>query len=207
MQNKSDRVKKETNFWNSEEARNHIGDTELDLDICLSNILKAFPNNPKRILEIGCGIGRLTIPIAKKYPNAKVFGVDISETLIKYGISQAEKEKIKNVFFHVNDGRELPSLPKIDIAYSMITFQHISEDGVRYYIDQIAKLLNKGGIFRFQFVEGVDHAEFSQQYDRKIVEKWCEDAGLKLLSEEDDTNSFPEATQKPEWVWLTLRKK
>jgi len=37
---------------------------------------------PKNILEIGCGTGFLTQEIQKKYPNANILGIDISKDMI-----------------------------------------------------------------------------------------------------------------------------
>ena len=35
-----------------------------------------------RILDIGCGYGRLSLPIVKKFTNAYILGIDISETFV-----------------------------------------------------------------------------------------------------------------------------
>lgn len=34
--------------------------------------------NPRRILDIGCGTGRSTVQLARRFPNAQVIGVDLS---------------------------------------------------------------------------------------------------------------------------------
>lgn len=47
-------------------------------------ILKQVTNKKNiNVLDIGCGYGRLSIPILKKNKNAKIVGVDISSTYIK----------------------------------------------------------------------------------------------------------------------------
>jgi len=51
--------------------------------------------NPKRILEIGCGEGAHTILIAKKFPNAKIIGVDISSTAIHRAKKNVKNDKVE----------------------------------------------------------------------------------------------------------------
>lgn len=51
---------------------------------------------PKKILDIGCGVGTLTRALKKLFPKAEIFGVDISEGMIQQAQSQ-------NGWFKKND--------------------------------------------------------------------------------------------------------
>lgn len=45
---------------------------------------KSWPNtNPKDILELGCGVGRLIGDIASEYPNSQCWGIDYSYQMLK----------------------------------------------------------------------------------------------------------------------------
>lgn len=44
----------------------------------MGEIYQAPLKSPRRILEIGCGTGRCTVQLAKKFPDAEVVGVDLS---------------------------------------------------------------------------------------------------------------------------------
>lgn len=46
--------------------------------------IKQFaPKNPSRILEVGCGMGNISNKMSKRWPNAKITGIDISTQSIQ----------------------------------------------------------------------------------------------------------------------------
>ena len=51
----------------------------------IENLLK--PNQPNRILDFGCGAGRSLPYLAKRFPDAKLFGYDVSP----FSLEQAAK--------------------------------------------------------------------------------------------------------------------
>ncbi|MEH2453072.1 class I SAM-dependent methyltransferase [Nostoc sp.] len=64
-----------------------------------------FPKfQPKRILDIGCGLGHNVIPIAQAYPEAEVVAIDVAAPMLRYGHARAQDLGIKNVNFIQLDG-------------------------------------------------------------------------------------------------------
>jgi ubiquinone/menaquinone biosynthesis C-methylase UbiE len=55
--------------------------------------------NPKRILDIGCGLGHNTLPLAMAYPDAEVIGIDTGAPMLRYGHARSVALGIKNVKF------------------------------------------------------------------------------------------------------------
>ncbi|KAF2168513.1 hypothetical protein M409DRAFT_53176 [Zasmidium cellare ATCC 36951] len=53
-----------------------------------------------RILDIGCGIGSITIDLAQRVPKGCVVGLDISEESIKTARAAAQNLNITNITFH-----------------------------------------------------------------------------------------------------------
>lgn len=69
------------------------------------------------ILDLCTGSGCIAIVLAKHFPDADVYGIDISETAIKYAVQNAIENNIKNVHFIKGDLFHLkispnPSFPK-----------------------------------------------------------------------------------------------
>jgi S-adenosylmethionine-diacylgycerolhomoserine-N-methlytransferase len=52
------------------------------------------PAPGKRVLEIGCGTGRNLILAAKRYPQARFFGVDISTVMLDEARASAKRSKV-----------------------------------------------------------------------------------------------------------------
>lgn len=64
-----------------------------------------FPKfQPKRILDIGCGLGHNVIPIAQAYPHAEVIAIDVAAPMLRYGHARAQDLGIKNIDFIQLDG-------------------------------------------------------------------------------------------------------
>jgi len=100
------------------------------------------------ILEIGCGVGRLLVPLAERV--AVAHGVDISPVMI--GKSKEYASSAPNVRTALTDGTfsQLPDA-SLDFVFSFIVFQHIPERApIRRYVEEAARVLKPGGVFRFQ---------------------------------------------------------
>jgi ubiquinone/menaquinone biosynthesis C-methylase UbiE len=54
---------------------------------------------PKRILDIGCGLGHNTLPLAEAFPDAEVVAIDTGVPMLRYGAARANALGINNVKF------------------------------------------------------------------------------------------------------------
>ncbi|HLM61286.1 MAG TPA: class I SAM-dependent methyltransferase [Pyrinomonadaceae bacterium] len=50
----------------------------------------------ENVLEIGCGTGRLIIP-AKKFPNARFFGLDASSEMLRTAQTKVDDQRLNNI--------------------------------------------------------------------------------------------------------------
>lgn len=116
----------------------------------LTWLLDGIPLEPDWVcLEIGCGVGRLLKPVARRL--RKAVGIDISEKMVAY--SSDYLRDISNVEVHLNDGRGLPMVAdgSIDWIYSHLAFQHMTlPEIVEGYLSECVRVLKPGGYLRVQ---------------------------------------------------------
>lgn len=114
----------------------------------------------KSCLEFGCGVGRMTIQLAKKYD--RVIAVDISPKNIEIGKRLAEQKGIKNIeFYLLNELEDLQKLPKFEILFSMIALQHNPPPIQRLILEILLSKIYPGGGAIFQTLTHKSNYKFS----------------------------------------------
>lgn len=171
--------------------------SSIDTQECLAAIIPHLKHH--RILEIGCGIGRLTseLCMSSKMGCCNFHGIDISEKMI--GLARENTQQKPDVRYKVCDGRTIPDFAccaEFDSVYSILTFQHIPDEAKAAYIKEAARVLKTGGIFRVQFVEGDHQSEIDHNTTTANMESWFTDYGFGITSIEKGLIC-------PEWTWIT----
>jgi SAM-dependent methyltransferase len=113
------------------------------------NVCQDKPQREMRVLEIGCGAGRVTRALANLF--GEVHGVDVSGEMIRQAIRALEDRP--NAFVYQNNGQDLAVVPSLefDFAFSSIVFQHIpSREIIENYVREVHRLLRPGALFKFQ---------------------------------------------------------
>jgi trans-aconitate 2-methyltransferase len=72
----------------------------------------------ERILDVGCGDGKVTAEIARAVPKGEAVGVDASPQMIEFARKTFPPAKVPNLEFHVMDAREIQFLRKFDLLFS-----------------------------------------------------------------------------------------
>lgn len=110
--------------------------------------LEGFLHPRMRVLEIGCGIGRLLRALAPRF--AELHGVDVSGEMVRQGT--ALLADCRNVVLHETNGVDLASFEEgwFDFVFSYITFQHMPTPAVAACCQEVRRVLAPHGLFRFQ---------------------------------------------------------
>ena len=110
----------------------------------VSKFLKSIQDNPKNILEIGCGIGYTTKSLGKKFPNAKITAIDYDKEQIN--LANKLHGKIKNVKFMQGDATKSKFKHKsFDAVFEFNTLHHIKN--YEKAINEIKRALKKNKNF------------------------------------------------------------
>lgn len=102
----------------------------------------------RRALDFGCGVGRLTQPLADHF--AEVQGVDVAESMIAR--ARLENTTPARCHFQVNRRPHLRQFKTgtFDLVYSRLVLQHMPPTLVSRYIPELVRVLAPGGLLVFQ---------------------------------------------------------
>jgi ubiquinone/menaquinone biosynthesis C-methylase UbiE len=158
-----------------------------------------------RILEIGCGIGRMTRELANIF--GEVHATDVSAEMIKQ--ARARLEGLSNVRLYETNGLDFAELPSgyFDLVFSAYVFQHVpSEDVIRANIMDAYRVLKPGGVLKFQtnsitsfdFWDTPKDTWVGASFPEAEIRRFAEESGAQLIS------IFGAGMQ---YCWTTLRKR
>ena len=133
--------------WQDEEF-DESGRVEAD-GVMLRAAALGLPRRWRTALDFGCGIGRLSRPLAESFD--RCIGLDISERMITE--ARRRSANVSNLEFEVNACERIPAIAdaSMDFIYSRIVLQHVnSRSAVRSYLSEFARVLAPGGLLVFQ---------------------------------------------------------
>jgi 2-polyprenyl-3-methyl-5-hydroxy-6-metoxy-1,4-benzoquinol methylase len=108
-----------------------------------------YPKEFKRALDFGCGVGRLTRPLSRRFAN--VHGVDVSASMVE----KAREMNRSHITceFHINERTDLGifSDSYFDFIYSSIVLQHLPDRRMVFgYISEFLRVVKPEGLVVFQ---------------------------------------------------------
>ncbi|NRA30812.1 MAG: class I SAM-dependent methyltransferase [Parvularculaceae bacterium] len=103
---------------------------------------------PKRILDIGAGLGHNVLPIAEMFPDAEVVAVDAGAPMLRYGLARAKTMGIDNVTFMQGDVSQLDQFEdqSFDWVQSTMFLHETSYKTMPMIFKETHRLLKPGGI-------------------------------------------------------------
>ena len=102
---------------------------------------KKRPLEKINILDIGCGGGLLSEPMARL--GANVTGIDASDKNIKIAKLHAKKNKL-NINYFCSSPEKLKTKKKFDVILNMEIIEHVED--INFFIKSCSKLLKKNGL-------------------------------------------------------------
>jgi SAM-dependent methyltransferase len=127
------------------DLRRFFANGERDLDTLLT-ALGVVVRADADVLDIGCGLGRLTRPLASRA--RRVTGLDVSPEMLER--ARGLHRDLTNVTWLLGDGTSLAGIPdaSLDGAVSHVVFQHLPRPELTLgYVAELGRVLRPGGWF------------------------------------------------------------
>ncbi len=115
-------------------------------------LIEKMRDDPRKILDLGCGDGILGSAVLAKYPKASVVFLDISDTMIKAAMKKFSGRGKNAVFLTEDYGKPSWTAPagkygKYDVIISGLSIHHQTDGRKKGLYKEIFGLLKPGGIF------------------------------------------------------------
>lgn len=120
------------------------------------------------VMDFGCGVGRILLPLSRLYPNLALHACDVNSRVVKY---------VRNAFpdMIVTMNRFRPPLAypadTFDWVYSISIFSHLSVEDQRSWLHELARVLKSGGLCSLTIMgpHAVDHWQDMTTHEREAA--------------------------------------
>lgn len=179
------RIKLEKQYWNKNALDPQV-DKKYICDISDDEFIKIVGNLKGKVLDLGCGVGRLTFD--------GYHGTDTSENMLEIARDRRKLSK-----FVICDGKSIPfNKSFFNNVFSVLLFQHIPLKTIRKYIKEISRVLKKNGTFTFQFIDGNEDELFSKHHDLEEIKKSLKENGFTI-------KKIDKGLIHKQWTWITAK--
>jgi len=152
------------------------------------NVFRRWYHDPKSILgeyvrpgdtalDVGCGIGYFTIPLAELVgENGMVIAADLQEQMLKGVRRRSKRSGLEGrIRCHLSQPEAIGVTEPVDFALAFWMVHEVRQP--QAFLREIYDLLKPGG--RFLLVEPVFHVS---ETDFKLTSEKCETAGFRIIA-------------------------
>lgn len=190
----------------SEAEFDATGIQEINTLILPELVLLTDGHNPKdlRFLEIGCGIGRMTMHLAAIF--GEIHSTDVSGEMIRQASDRLRH--LPNVHLHETSGVDFAALPDayFDVVFSAYVFQHVpSKAVIASNIRDAYRVLKPGGILRVH-TNGVEAQSYAEAEKNTWAGATFTEAEIRQLARELGAQLVSVYGADTMFCWTMMRK-
>ena len=119
-----------------------------------------------KVLDLACGPGGLVLNVAHDYPKAEVYGVDISQTFVRYAAAQAWSRRLDNAYFQVMDVMKPLDFDEnsFDVVNGRLLFGFMPTKAWPGLLKECMRILRPGGLISLAESEiGITNGPISER--------------------------------------------
>ena len=103
--------------------------------------------NPRRIVDLGCGLGHNTLPLRAAFPNAEIIAIDVAAPMLRYGHARARSLGVSDVTFMQADATSTPmEESSCDLVFTTMVLHETSRQALPRVFSEAHRLLRAGGL-------------------------------------------------------------
>ena len=100
-----------------------------------------------RILDLGCGPGQLTVALKERFPDAEVWGIDVSAPMVRYAHMRSADLGFETHFAQaLAEDTKFPD-NHFDIVTSYILFHEVTAEATQQIVKEAYRVTRPGGVF------------------------------------------------------------
>ena len=126
-----------------------------------------------RILDMGCGVGQLTVALQERFPEAEVWGIDVGAPMVRYAHFRGNRLGSKaNFAQRLAEATQFPD-NYFDLTTSYIMHHEVPAEISRKVIAEAQRVTRPGGVFYpIDFISGGIKARAHSMYARWWDHRW-----------------------------------
>jgi SAM-dependent methyltransferase len=101
----------------------------------------------QRIVDLGCGVGQLTVALKERFPQAEVHGVDVGAPMVRYAHRRAVDLGVDVHFRQALAHRTGFEDGSVDLVTAYILFHEVPAQIAREIVAEAYRILRPGGVF------------------------------------------------------------
>ncbi|MFK7888311.1 MAG: class I SAM-dependent methyltransferase [Gammaproteobacteria bacterium] len=103
---------------------------------------------PRRILDIGVGVGHTILPVAQAFPEAEVVAIDVSAPMLRYAHARAKSLRVDNIQFEQMSGEDLSAFEdeSFDWVQTSVFLHELSARSFPRILSECWRVLRPGGL-------------------------------------------------------------
>ena len=101
----------------------------------------------RRILDMGCGVGQMTVALKERFPDAEVWGIDVGGPMVRYAHMRARRLGVgANFAQRLAEDSKFPD-GYFDLVTSYIMHHELTADATRKVIAEAHRVTRPGGVY------------------------------------------------------------
>jgi len=170
-------------------------------------LLEILPQGVRRVLDLGCGDGRLLALVLEAQPQAVGIGIDFSPTMLQGARERFAGTANVTIIEHDLD-RPLPEIGRFDAVVSSFAIHHCDHERKRDLYKEVFQRLEPGGVFcnlehvasptqklHLRFLSAIGYTPASEDPSNKLLDVETQLGWLRSIGFED-VDCY--------WKWLEL---